>query len=52
MNARVTILTVAVCLLASAHTGCLTSAIETGRNGNPTIVMELDPNVAKGQQPG
>lgn len=45
MNARVSFLIAAACLLASAHVGCRTSAIETGRNGNPPIVMELDPKV-------
>lgn len=47
MNARVTILLAAACVLAGAHVGCRTSAIETGRNGNPPIVMELDPTVSK-----
>jgi hypothetical protein len=47
MNARVSLLTVAVGLFTGALGGCLSPSIETGRNGNPTIVMELDPKVTR-----
>ena len=47
MNFRVFMLSVIAGLCASALCGCGAISAETGRNKNPTTVMELIPDVAK-----
>jgi len=49
MNVRVRLLLVAGCALigALAGGGCGSPTAETGRNGSPPIVMELDPHVTR-----
>lgn len=47
MIARRSLLFLTAALLIGGLGGCVAPSAETGRNKNPTIVMELDPNVTK-----
>ncbi len=47
MNVRSLVPFAVVCLLANVVGGCGSPSAETGRNKNPAIVMELDPNLSK-----
>lgn len=47
MHVRVFLLLVTAGALLGLAAGCAAPSAETGRNKNPTIVLELDPNVTR-----